>query len=423
MRFPVVNLLSSPGKNRIVPRTTSYEAAAAQSRHFLPERKFMSLYSNFNLQSMRVDLVGSLLRPQSVKDGFVAFGDGKISEAQLKETQNKAIREVVAKQVAHNLPIVVDGEFRRTSFMESFSVVAGVEEWQAGVKSYHEVLKRADRDETVTHKGQDPILLNRKRVTQKLKLMRNSLLDDFRFTQSLTEQPVKVTLIGPDRIQQCYDAEASRAVYSNTAEFLRDVVTVEHEMIEQLSQAGCRYIGIDAPGYTAYVDPNSVAAMRSRGEDPMEVMERSIQADNEIIAGFADAIFGIHICRGNRQSMWHREGHYDAIAEKLFAGLQHQRLLLEYDTERAGSFEPLRFVPKGKIAVLGLITTKVGRVESVDELWRRIDEAARYLSLEQLAISPQCGFASSLRGNLLTEDEQFRKLDVMLEVARRVWDA
>jgi 5-methyltetrahydropteroyltriglutamate--homocysteine methyltransferase len=397
--------------------------AAAQSRHLLPEGKFMSVHSNVNLESMRVDLVGSLLRPQSVKDAFVAFGDGKITETQLKETQDQAIRDVIAKQVGHNLPIVVDGEFRRTSFMESFSVVAGVEEWQAGVKTYHELLKRMERDESVTHKGQDPILLNRKRVTQRLKLVRNSLLDDFQFTQSLTNQPVKVTLIGPDRIQQCYDAEASRAVYSNTAEFLRDVVTVEHEMIEQLSQAGCRYIGIDAPGYTAYVDPNSVAAMRSRGEDPMEVMERSIQADNEIIAGFADAIFGIHICRGNRQSMWHREGHYDAIAEKLFAGLQHQRLLLEYDTDRAGSFEPLRFVPKGKIAVLGLITTKVGRVESVDELWRRIDEAARYLSLEQLAISPQCGFASSLRGNLLTEDEQFRKLDVMIEVARRVWDA
>jgi 5-methyltetrahydropteroyltriglutamate--homocysteine methyltransferase len=163
--------------------------------------------------------------------------------------------------------------------------------------------------------------------------------------------------------------------------------------------------------------------MRSRGEDPTTVMERSIKADNEIIAGFPATTFGIHICRGNRQSMWHREGHYDAIAEKLFAGLQHRRLLLEYDTERAGGFEPLRFVPKGKIAVLGLITTKVGRVESADELRRRIDEAARYLSLEQLAISPQCGFASSLRGNLLTEDEQFRKLDVMLEVARKVWNA
>jgi 5-methyltetrahydropteroyltriglutamate--homocysteine methyltransferase len=161
--------------------------------------------------------------------------------------------------------------------------------------------------------------------------------------------------------------------------------------------------------------------MGARGEDPMSNLERSIKADNEVIAKFPGITFGIHICRGNRQSMWHREGHYDAIAEKLFTGLNHQRLLLEYDTERAGNFEPLRFVPKGKIAGLGLITTKVGRVESVDELRRRIDEAARYLPLEQLAISPQCGFASSIRGNLLTEEEQFRKLDVMLETAAKVW--
>lgn len=153
----------------------------------------------------------------------------------------------------------------------------------------------------------------------------------------------------------------------------------------------------------------------------MATMERSIRADNEIIDSCPGVTFGIHICRGNRQSMWHREGHYDAIAEKLFSGLNHQRLLLEYDTDRAGTFEPLRFVPKGKIAVLGLITTKLGRVETVDELRRRIDEAARYLPVEQLALSPQCGFASSLRGNLLSEDEQFRKLDVMLETARKVW--
>ena len=352
----------------------------------------MSVHSNVDLRSMRVDLVGSLLRPQSVKDAFVALGEGRINEEQLRQTQDQAIRGVVAKQVAHNLPIVVDGEFRRTSFMESFSVVAGVEEWQAGVKSYHEALKRADRDETATHKGQDPILLNRKRVIQPLKLVHNSLLEDFRFTQGLTERPVKVTLIGPDRIQQCYDAEASRRIYPNTVEFLCDVVTVEREMVEQLSQAGCRYVGIDAPGYTAYIDPDSLAAMRSRGEDPMEVMDRSIKADNEVIAGFVDTTFGIHICRGNRQSMWHREGHYDAIAEKLFVGLQHPRLLLEYDTERAGSFEPLRFVPKGKIAVLGLITTKVGRVESVDELRRRIDEAARYLPLETTRREPAMRF-------------------------------
>ena len=161
--------------------------------------------------------------------------------------------------------------------------------------------------------------------------------------------------------------------------------------------------------------------MRARGEEPMATMQRSIDADNQVISGFPGVTFGIHICRGNRQSLWHREGHYDPIAELLFNGLDHQRLLLEYDTERAGGFEPLRFVPKGKIAVLGLITTKVPRLESVDELRRRIDHASRYLPLEQLAISPQCGFASSLRGNLLSEDDQFRKLDVMLETAAKVW--
>ncbi len=381
----------------------------------------MNPTSAVDLRSMRVDLVGSLLRPQTLKDAFAKYGGGSAREVDLKDAQDEAIRDVVAKQVAHNLPIIVDGEFRRTSFMESFAVVSGVEEWQAGVRTYHEILKRTDGSESITHKGQDPILVNRKRVTQRLKLLRNSLLDDYRFTQSLTDRPVKVTLIGPDRIQQCYDSEASRSVYASTDEFLHDVVAVERQIIEQLAQAGCRYVGIDGPGYTAYIDPDSLAAMRSRAEEPMAIMERSIKADNEVIHNCTGVTFGIHICRGNRQSMWHREGHYDAIAEKLFNGLDHQRLLLEYDTERAGTFEALRFVPKGKMVVLGLITTKVGRVETVNELRRRIDEAARYLPLEQLAISPQCGFASSIRGNLLTEEEQFRKLDVMLETAAKVW--
>jgi 5-methyltetrahydropteroyltriglutamate--homocysteine methyltransferase len=228
-------------------------------------------------------------------------------------------------------------------------------------------------------------------------------------------------LIGPDRITQCFDGESSRSVYPTIDEFVSDVVTVERQMLSQLTEAGCRYVGIDAPGYTAYVDGPSLSAMRARGEDPETNMERSIRADNEVIAGFPEMTFGIHLCRGNRQSMWHREGSYDAIAEKLFNGLKHPRLLLEYDTERAGGFEPLRFVPKGKTVVLGLITTKVGRVETVDELRWRIDEAARYIPIEQLALSPQCGFASSIMGNLLSEDQQFRKLDVMLETAVKVW--
>jgi methionine synthase II (cobalamin-independent) len=381
----------------------------------------MSSARTVDVKSLRVDQVGSLLRPQRLKNAFVEYAQERISETDLRHVQDESIREVVAKQVAHNLPIVVDGEFRRTSFMESFSVVAGVEEWQAGVKTYHQILAREDTGASTSHKGQDPILLNRKRVTRRLRLVRNTLLDDFHFAKDLTDRPVKETLISVDRISQCYDSENSRSVYSTVEEFLTDVVAVERQMISQLDGAGCRYVGIDGPGYTAYVDPDSLAAMGARGEDPISNLERSIKADNEVIARFPGITFGIHICRGNRQSMWHREGHYDAIAEKLFTGLNHQRLLLEYDTERAGSFEPLRFVPKGKIAVLGLITTKVGRVESVDELRRRIDAAARYLSLEQLAISPQCGFASSIRGNLLTEEEQFRKLDVMLETAAKVW--
>jgi 5-methyltetrahydropteroyltriglutamate--homocysteine methyltransferase len=373
------------------------------------------------LKSLRVDLVGSMLRPVTLKDAFTRYGSGEANDEQFHRAQDEAIRDLIAKELAHDLPIVVDGEFRRSSFMESFAEVTGVEEWQSGVKTYHQTLAREDTSVPESRRGQDPILLNRKRVTAKLSLVRNQLLEDYRFAQELSHRPAKVTLIGPDRIQQCFDAEASRTVYSTTEAFLKDVVAVERQMIAQLAEAGCRYVGIDGPGYTAYVDGPSIAAMRARGEEPMAIMQRSIDADNEVIAAFPEVTFGIHICRGNRQSLWHREGHYDPIAERLFNGLNHQRLLLEYDTERAGGFEPLRFVPKGKIAVLGLITTKVPRLESVDELRRRIDQASRYLPLEQLAISPQCGFASSLRGNLLSEDDEFRKLDVMLETAAKVW--
>jgi 5-methyltetrahydropteroyltriglutamate--homocysteine methyltransferase len=377
--------------------------------------------SSESLSALRVDLVGSLLRPAQLKEAFAKLSSGEASEEELQGIQDASIREVIAKQEAHQLPLVVDGEFRRTNFMESFSVVAGVEQWQTGVKTYHSMLARKDTEESKTEKGQDPILLNRKRVTEKLRLVRNRLLEDYSFAQSLTSRPVKVTLIGPDRITQCFDSESSRSVYPTIDEFVSDVVTVERQILSQLMEAGCRYVGIDAPGYTAYVDGPSLAAMRARGEDPHSNMERSIRADNEVIADFPEMTFGIHLCRGNRQSMWHREGSYDAIAEKLFNCLKHPRLLLEYDTERAGGFEPLRFVPKGKTVVLGLITTKVGRVETVHELRRRIDEAARYIPIEQLALSPQCGFASSIMGNLLSEDEQFRKLDVMLETAVKVW--
>jgi 5-methyltetrahydropteroyltriglutamate--homocysteine methyltransferase len=188
---------------------------------------------------------------------------------------------------------------------------------------------------------------------------------------------------------------------------------------------------MDAPGFTAYVDQVSLERMRARGEDPDKNLERGIQAENDVIAGFEGVTFGLHICRGNPRGVdqatgkvmpqWHREGHYDSIAERLFSGLKHHRLLLEYDSERAGDFTPLRFVPRGKIAVLGLVTTKSAELESVETLKRRIDDAARHLPLEQLALSPQCGFSSGVDAVQLSEDAQWRKFERILETARDVW--
>jgi 5-methyltetrahydropteroyltriglutamate--homocysteine methyltransferase len=203
--------------------------------------------------------------------------------------------------------------------------------------------------------------------------------------------------------------------------FLADVVAIQRRMIGELVAAGCRYVHIDEPGYTAYVDEPSLAAMRRRGEDPMENFSRSLRANAELVRGFPGVTFGIHLCRGNQRSQWHREGTYDAIAERLFNELPYQRFLLEYDSPRAGSFAPLRFVPKGRVVVLGLISTKVPELEKVEDLKRRIDEASKYISLDQLAISPQCGFASDVVGNLLSADDQKRKLELVVETARQVW--
>jgi 5-methyltetrahydropteroyltriglutamate--homocysteine methyltransferase len=220
---------------------------------------------------------------------------------------------------------------------------------------------------------------------------------------------------------QRYDHAASRSVYASVEAFMADVVTIQRRMIAELVDAGCRYVHIDEPGYTAYVDEPSLARMRKRGEDPMENFSRSLRANAELVRDFPDVTFGIHLCRGNQRSQWHREGSYDAIAERLFNELPYQRFLLEYDSPRAGSFAPLRYVPKDKVVVLGLVSTKVPELETVDGLLRRVDEAAKHVPLERLAISPQCGFGSDVVGNLISEDDQKRKLERVVEVARKVW--
>jgi len=370
-------------------------------------------------------VVGSLLRPDGLKQARRRFDDGELDADGLREAEDAAIREAVALQEGAGLGVVTDGEFRRLNFQDSFG--ACVQGFRSGAARM-EILERQSRGGTALRRwdvqrdvNPEVPVWHRLPAVERLRLARNLPLEEYRFLGAATRTPAKVALVGPDRISQRFDHENSRDVYPTMEDFLDDVVAIEKAMVESLVEAGCRYVQIDAPGYTAYVDEPSLTAMRQRGEDPDANLERSIAADNRIVDAFGDAVSGIHLCRGNQRSMWHREGSYDAVAERLFSGLRHRRLLLEYDTERAGGFEPLRFVPKGTVVVLGLVSTKVPELESVDFLKRRIDDAARYLPLEQLAISPQCGFSSDVVGNLITPDDQRRKLERVVETARQVW--
>jgi 5-methyltetrahydropteroyltriglutamate--homocysteine methyltransferase len=385
------------------------------------------------LKTLRVDHIGSLVRPARLKEVFARYDRGQADEQELRLAQDDAIRDVITKQEDLGLPVLTDGEFRRHNFQESFSASVSGFDVPDSVESYYqhqernlEPLQRAEQD----FDAPGPAIVTRRGVKERLSLVRNFPLEEYRFSQSAAQKPVKVTLISPDRISQRFKWEASLSIYKGLDDFVEDVVTIERRMIGALVAAGCRYIQIDARGYTAYVDQLSLERMRSRGEDPDENLRRSIRADNAIIDGFSGVTVGLHICRGNARTIdprtgklvpqWHREGHYDAIAERLFNELKHDRLLLEYDSERAGGFAPLRFVPKGKIIVLGLFTTKASDLETVDALKRRLDEASRYLPLERLAISPQCGFGG-LGSQTLSEDEQWRKLGRAIETASQVW--
>jgi 5-methyltetrahydropteroyltriglutamate--homocysteine methyltransferase len=387
-----------------------------------------------DLRTLRVDQNGSLVRPAALLDVFDRHAHGRASDAELRAAQDEAIRAVIKKQEAVGLPVVSDGEFRRRNFQESFgNAVSGYDvpaqaatraDWREPNRPFHRTEQNFE--------AAGPAITTRRPAVERLRLRHNVILDEYRFAAAAARQPAKVSLIGPDRIAQRFDWAKSQGVYKDVDEFIADVVAIQRQMITELVDAGCRYVHIDAPGFTAYVDQVSLDRMRARGEDPDENLERGIAAENAVIAGFPGVTFGLHICRGNPRGtdattgkivpQWHREGHYDGIAERLFNGLKHHRLLLEYDSERAGDFTPLRFMPKDKIAVLGLVTTKSADLEATDALKRRIDDAARHMPLDRLALSPQCGFNSGGdRGLQLGEDEQWRKFERILETAREVW--
>ena len=379
-----------------------------------------------DLAEIRNDVVGSLLRPAELKQARQRYDEGKLSREDLRQVEDRMIRNAVRLQEELGLAVVTDGEYRRLNFQDSFGEsVSGYDAGKASLKFYEQRVEGSNPlqrwEIPVRGEEKGTAVSQRRPVVERLRLVRNTPLEEYRFVSRETEKPAKVTLIGPDRISQRFDWQNSKTVYSNMDNFMDDVVQVQREMIRALVEAGCRYVQIDAPGYTAYVDPPSLQSMRDRGEDPEENFSRSLKADNRVLEGFDDVTFGIHLCRGNQRSMWHREGTYDDIAERLLNELKHDRFLFEYDTPRAGGFEPLRFLPKGKVVVLGLVSTKVPELEKIDDLKRRIDAAARYAPLEQLAISPQCGFSSDVVGNLISEDDQKRKLEIVVETARQVW--
>lgn len=389
--------------------------------------------ATIDLNTTRIDHIGSLVRPASLRDSFARHDRGQMPREDFVKAQDDAIRDVIRQQEAHGLPVVTDGEFRRHNFQESFSQCVTGFDVPKNISLYYE---KRDLNENPLERAEQnfdeagPAIVTRRGTTERLRLIRNLPLEEFRYAQSVAKVPAKMTVLGPDRVAQRFRWESSLGVYKGLDDFVDHVVEIERQIIGELVNAGCKYIQIDAPGYTAYVDKISLERMRSRGEDPERNFQRSIDADNALVEGFPGVTFGIHICRGNARTIdpktgklvpqWHREGSYDAIAEKLFNTLKHQRILLEYDSDRAGGFEPLRLVPKDKLIVLGLVSTKNSDMETVDELKRRIDQASKFVPLDQLALSPQCGFGG-IDSKVLSEEEMWKKLDTIVETAKQIW--
>lgn len=360
----------------------------------------------------RADHVGSLLRPPELLQARAACAEGRMREEDLRAAENRAIEDALRRQREVGLSIFSDGEMRRGSWLTDMA--EAVEGFVAGDKVMLEW--KGPRG------GAEPTTANA--VGAKLRKVRHLTEHELPFLKKTAPGAYKITLPAPSNFMVAsYKRGLTDPFYPRHLDLLEDLVAIVRDEVQWLASQGARYIQFDAPYYSHYLDDRQREAMRRTGRDPDEEFEAGILGDNAVMQDVpGDKVtFAMHICRGNSRSRWYTEGGYDAIAEKLFQNLNVDRFLLEYDTERSGGFEPLRMVPRGKTVVLGLVTTKEPRLESPDELRRRIDEAARFIPVEQLAVSPQCGFASVAAGNLLTADDQWRKLELVVNTARKVW--
>jgi 5-methyltetrahydropteroyltriglutamate--homocysteine methyltransferase len=369
----------------------------------------------------RADNIGSLLRPPGLIEARVARQEGRLDGEQLREVENRSILSALEMQRAAGVDVFTDGEYRRGNFMADFTstldgmvpsetIMAPI--WRGPNSQLASQFRRAD-GETV--------------VGAKLRSKGPSVFAaEAAFLKQHAPGPFKVCV--PSVVQFAdskYKPGVTDNVYPTRRAMVLEFASLLGDEVQRLFDSGATYVQLDGPSYLTHLtDERRRQQLRDMGIDPDEVLDEVISGDNALIQGLkrrAGTVVGIHFCRGNNRSAWSAEGSYEIIAEKTFGSLQADRFLMEYDSERSGGFEPLRFVPKDKTVVLGLITTKEPQLESEALLARRIDEAAKYVPLENLAVSTQCGFASTLLGNLISWDDMRRKLELVAKIARRMW--
>jgi 5-methyltetrahydropteroyltriglutamate--homocysteine methyltransferase len=358
---------------------------------------------------LRAEHIGSLLRPRALLDSRERFARGEIGPDELRAAELRAIAEAVALQENVGLAMATDGEFRRRSYHSYFYRQLG------------DVTPDAVGGEArgPGGRGAQPTAV----VNSKLKWTKPIHMDDFKLLRSLTAATPKITIPGPCAVHfRGGDAAITAHAYRDVDEFWDDTVAAFRQELAALAEAGCTYVQIDETAFAKFGDHDVQAALAARGDDWSKLIDTYIDVTNRVLADLpAPLHVGMHLCRGNRGGHWHAEGGYDAVAERLFNRLAIRFFLLEYDSPRAGDFSPLRHVPKDKRIVLGLVSTKTSALEDKDELKRRIDAASRYVELDRLSLSPQCGFASVAEGNPITPQAQEAKLRLIVDAAREVW--
>jgi 5-methyltetrahydropteroyltriglutamate--homocysteine methyltransferase len=375
-----------------------------------------------DMTTLRADHIGSFLRPPDLLEAAVAAEQGRLDPGRLRELEDAAILRVLDLQREAGVGVFTDGEYRRRWYSGA---------WEASLEG----LTRTEEDElarpglwhgesgelaAATAREVAPSYVVRERVRQRRRLAG----DEVAFLHQHAPGPIKITLTGVNQpATRWFRPGVTDAVYPTWRALRDDLLEILRGEVQALAADGVSYLQLDSLAYVIQLAPENRWRLERAGANPDEVLAETIASDSAGLASARDAgvTVGLHMCRGNNRSAWAAEGSYEAIAERAFSELQVDRLLLEYDTERAGSFEPLRFVPEDKVVVLGLISTKMPQLESPDDLLRRIEDAGRYVPVERLALSPQCGFASTRTGNLLSWDDQRRKLELVVEVARRVW--